>query len=276
MNASDVVSELRPITESQALRSYQSLKSSNLPRAGLNTLDRHFLAIRLMTKTSKGRGRVSFLEMLNTDRLLSLVTRYERYKHNPARITNQYNVFQLNYGSVNQFCPQVAKSIYQRYNPSSILDFSAGWGGRALGAMALNIPYIGIDSNSLLEPCYNALRQYDPMVELQMIFQPSESVDFSKFTYDMVFTSPPYYIQEIYPEMPSYPTLQDFLDIFLRPTTLKAWEHLQSGGHMALNLPDWLYDRLALDIPLLERVPMPYNGRSGAIRHEWVYVWRKP
>lgn len=276
MTPSEIAEALRPISEEQALRSYVALKASNEPRAGLKTLDRHFLPVRLLTKTSKGRGRVSFLEMLNTPHLISLVTRYDRYKHDPTRISNQYNVFQVWYGSVNQFRPQVAKSIYQRYNPSCILDFSAGWGGRALGAMALNTSYIGIDSNTLLEPCYNALRQYEPTVKLQMIFQPSETVDFSQFKYDMIFTSPPYYTQETYPEMPSYPTLQDFLETFLRPTILRAWEHLQPGGHMALNLPVWLYDRLILDIPLLEQVPMPYNGRSGPIRHEWVYVWRKP
>jgi tRNA G10 N-methylase Trm11 len=192
-------------------------------------------------------------------------------------------MFQLWYGSVNQFRPQVAKAIYRSLSPKvGILDFSAGWGGRALGAMVLGIPYIGIDTNHDLLPCYNALQHYEPASPIQMVFQPAETVDFSSFTYDCVFTSPPYWTQEQYQHMPMYPTLQDFLQTFLVPVILCAWKHLLSPGTLALNLPVWLYDRLA---PLLSSLPplharllMPYTTRfvkGQGTSHEWVYVWRK-
>jgi hypothetical protein len=163
-----------------------------------------------------------------------------------------------------------------------ILDFSAGWGGRALAAMSLGIPYIGIDTNISLAPHYNALLQYEPTASLQMIFQPSETIDFSQFSYDCVFTSPPYFTQEVYSHMPDYPTLQDFLSRFLVPVIQRVWTHLQTPGSLALNLPSWLYDRLfpLLSLPpLTERLSMSYATRftkgKPSTSIEGVYVWLK-
>ncbi len=270
-----VAAALRPITLEQALRSYRALKETDGPHAGLQTLDRLFLPFRIQTKTSKGRGRVSFLDCVNTPRLLELVRRYKRYQHDPTRLSYQYNVFQVYHGSVNQFLPQVAKSIYQRYQPSSILDFSAGWGGRALAAMALGIPYTGVDSNTQLKEPYERLAGIDPLATVRMLFQPAESVDFSKLSYDMVFTSPPYALQEVYQGMPDYQTLDTFLATFFHPVITRVWEHLQPGGVLCLNLPVWLFERLPELPEVTEREPMPFRGRKGVERQEWVYVWRK-
>lgn len=275
---------LRPISSEQALTSYRALKDTNKPRAGLKTLDRHFFGQRLLTKT-KGKSRLSFYQAYhdpNTIEYLRLVC--NRYKRDPTKIINLYGVFQMWWGSVNQFKPQIAKAIYQQLSPKvAIMDFSAGWGGRALGAMALGIPYIGIDSNLSLASCYEKIQTYEPSASLTMLFQPSETVDFSSLQYDCVFTSPPYYTQEIYENMPEYSSLDDFLIQFLVPVIHNAWKYLIRPGTLALNLPRWLYLRLSPLLtlpPLSERLPMPYitrftkDGKTSS--HEWVYVWRKP
>jgi hypothetical protein len=58
--------------------------------------------------------------------------------------------------------------------------------------MAYGIPYLGIDANKNMEKSYNDMIQLvKPENDVKMIFKPSETVDFSKFSYDLVFTSPP-------------------------------------------------------------------------------------
>lgn len=275
---------LRPITPEQALLSYRALKETDQPFAGLKTLDLYFFGERLQTKT-RGKGRLSFYEAFHdpeiTEQLRVITKRYGKDPHKPASL---YSAFQLWYGSVNQFRPRIARDTLKTLDPRiGILDFSAGWGGRALASLSLGIPYIGIDANPSLAPHYASIQQYEPNVPLQMVYQPSETVDFSAFSYDCVFTSPPYYTQESYPNMPEYPTLHDFLTRFLVPVIHSAWKYLQTPGTLALNLPDRLYQK-ALPLlslpPLSERIPMPYTSRhtkggKSATRQEWVYVWRK-
>lgn len=275
---------LRPITVEQGLHSYRQLKETEAPFGGLKALDQHFLPERLQTKT-RGKGRLSFYEAFHdpdiVKQLRVIAKRYGKDPHKPACI---YSTFQLINGTVNQFRPRIARNILRTLAPQvGVLDFSAGWGGRALAALSLGIPYIGIDTNTSLAPHYTAIQQYEPHVPLQMIYQPSETVDFSTLKYDCVFTSPPYYTQEIYPNMPHYPTLQDFLTRFLVPVIHSAWEHLSCPGTIGLNIPDWLYEKLQPLLhlpPLSDKIPMPYNSRNTkggkpAKRYEWVYVWRK-
>ena len=40
--------------------------------------------------------------------------------------------------------------MYKKYDATRVLDFTAGWGARMVAAMALDIDYIGIDSNKSL------------------------------------------------------------------------------------------------------------------------------
>ena len=275
---------LRPITPEQALLSYRGLKETKKPLAGLKALDIYFFAERLQTKT-KGKGRLSFYEAFHdpptVEQLRVIAKRYGKDPHKP---TSLYSTFQLWYGSVNQFRPRIARDILQTLAPRvGILDFSAGWGGRALASLSLGIPYIGMDANPSLAPHYASIQQYEPSVPLQMTYQPSETVDLAPLLYDCVFTSPPYFTQETYPNMPHYPTLHDFLDRFLAPVIHSAWKYLLAPGTLALNIPDWLYAEIAplLQLPpLSERLPMPYTSRhtkggKPSTRQEWVYVWRK-
>ena len=47
--------------------------------------------------------------------------------------------------------------MYKRYDATRVLDFTAGWGARMVAAMALDIDYIGIDSNKSLKPGYEKI-----------------------------------------------------------------------------------------------------------------------
>lgn len=295
----DIAKDLRDITKKDAVESYQELtayqtKEPDFSRVGLKTLDFFFLHHRIKAKT-KG---ISFYEAVkDKEELAHLNELVRRYKKKSVSeydavglLKAQYSVFQLYYGSINQFRPTVARWIYATLGAKrGILDFSSGWGGRCLAAMSMGIPYIGVDANTKLETSYRHLREVDPSAHVTMIFKPSEQVDFSKYDYDLVFTSPPYFMIERYERMPAYKTKQEFLEKFFFPVTLNAWKHLRRGGNMALNIPEEMYDAVApllpkvkhhLLLPLSNRHPtnakkLQRLGKEDKERYEIIYVWHK-
>ena len=297
----ELARDLRNITKADAIESYHELVSTpsttpSFSRIGLNALDYFFLHHRIKAKTKR---HISFFDAMKNreivNKLSELVVKYKKKDlheyDDQGLLKAQYQVFQLYYGTINQFRPMIAKWIYTLLKPNvAILDFSAGWGGRAIAAMSMGIPYIGIDANSKLEASYrNMINTCQPDATINMFFQPSEQVDFSKFKYDLVFTSPPYFMLEEYEKMPMYASKQDFLDRFFLPVIQSVWEHLLPGGNMALNMPVEMYDAIKDILPRIKRqlvLPLsnrhPVNavrrtilGAKNTERHEYIYVWHK-
>lgn len=296
----NVARRLRPISKDEIQKSYADLKAlpcdtETIPtgRQGLKALDAFFLPLRLAAKTKR---HVSFLNALKNKKLLknlrNTTRRIKRYNQLTTQKTrdeflrNQYATFQLYYGTINQFKPSVARWFFCHFNPTRILDFSAGWGGRAMAAMSLGIPYIGFDANKKLQPAYKKLHALDPTTDVKLTFQPSETVDFSKYTYDLVFTSPPYFMLEEYEGMPAYVKKQGFIDDFFVPVVKSVWNNLSKGGHMALNMPEDMYHAIKGCLPPLHTTfKMPLSDRhaeagqgamvKGKERFEYVYVWKK-
>ena len=298
----ELAKRMRGITQQEAVASYQTLCETSVgpegenmrSRAGLDALDYYFLGHRLKAKTKR---HLSFYDAMRdpdlVEKLTELVVRYKKkpLDHYDATglLKAQYQVFQLYYGTINQFRPVVARWIYQRFSPRvGILDISAGWGGRALAAMSLGIPYIGVDANEKLKPAYEHLKTLQPGAKVRMIFRPSEEVSFANMSYDLVFTSPPYFMLEEYEKMPAYGSKQGFIDRFLIPVVMKAWMHLQPG-YMALNMPEEMYEAVRPHLPKIkERLALPLSNRhpvntakgqtlgsEDTERHEWIYIWKK-
>lgn len=270
---------MRGITQEKALRSYQQLLSlppgQSRSRAGLPALDYLFFDHRMRTKTKSG---LSFIEALERPDILEHLQRLVvRYKIKGKEAI--HHAFRLWYGSISQFRPAIAKWVIHRYAPvKGVLDFSAGWGGRALASMSLGVPYIGVDTNIHLEEPYRRLQEYNSSSPITMIWRPAEEVSFD-FPYDMVFTSPPYYTLERYENMPTYRTKRIWYDTFLIPVIQKAWKGLSIGGVMALNMPREYYEVVQEYLPpLLEELAMPLShrgvGRKGKAQ-ETIYVWKK-
>jgi tRNA1(Val) A37 N6-methylase TrmN6 len=295
----ELAKQLRPITKEEALNSYKSLLSLDCKihpkgkRDGLKALDYFFLPHRLRAQT---KHHLSFYNAMHdptrVEFLDSLVRRWQKtYKTDKQRMVARYEAFQLYYGTINQFRPALAKWLYCYLGARvGILDFSAGWGGRAIAAMSLGIPYVGVDANTKLEPSYRRMiATYNPDAKISLFFQPSESVDFSKFNYDTIFTSPPYFMLEKYETMPVYKDKADFLDRFFRPVVMGAWKYLRKGGKMALNMPMEMYEAIREDLPPLhEKIVMSLPSRHPAAaakgvdvaankspRGEFIFVWHK-
>ena len=295
----ELAKRLRSITKQEAVASYQTLcavgpEENMRSRAGLDALDYYFLGHRLKAKTKR---HLSFYDAMRDPDLIEKLTELVvKYKKKPlgeyddtGLLKAQYQVFQLYYGTINQFRPVIAKWIYQRFSPRvGILDISAGWGGRALAAMSLGIPYIGVDANEKLKPAYERLQQLEPRAKVRMIFRPAEEVSFANMSYDLVFTSPPYFMLEEYEQMPAYGSKQGFIDRFLIPVVMKAWKHLLPG-YMALNMPEEMYEAVRPHLPKIkERLALPLSnrhpvntakgqtlGKEDKERHEWIYIWQK-
>lgn len=305
----ELAKRIRPVSSAEAQASFRQLVALDcrtdpgMQRAGLKTLDRFFFGHRLKAKT---KHHISFTDAMAdpalTAKLHELVKRYKKrtpasYTSPAALLRDMYSVFQLYYGTINQFRPATAKWAYCTLGARrGILDFSAGWGGRALAAAALGIPYYGFDTNTQLRGAYanmlEMVERVQPDVHIKMRFEPSETADFSAFRYDLVFTSPPYFMLEEYERMPVYGSKAAFLERFFFPVVAKAWRYLEPGGHMALNMPEEMYVALKDhgDLPPLTRtLKMPiYNrhptnaskrqrfGKENTERYELIYVWRKP
>jgi hypothetical protein len=289
----DIAKRLRPIDINEVAEDYKKLqdfscRTQTFSRVGLKVLDKFFLHKRLATKT---KHHISFLNAMKNQKTWKYVkakTRKikqitQKNKADPNRLLRkEYDVFQLYYGTINQFRPAVAKWLYCKLGATSILDFSAGWGGRCLAAMSLGIPYIGIDSNKTLAPSYKKLINVDPKADVTMIFKPSETVDFTKYSYDLVFTSPPYFMLEEYARMPEYGSKEGFIEKFFLPVCKKAWASLKQGGHMALNMPEEMFKAIKDAIPVkVQKISMKLQDRhatlslTGSASSEYIYVWRK-
>jgi hypothetical protein len=257
---------------------------SGLIRLGLPTLDYFFLHHRIQASTRSG---LSFYDAITNPeqihKMKTIAKRWGRDKYGTNEVARLYQVFQLWYGTINQFRPAFAKYIYCTLGAKiGILDFSSGWGGRCLAAMSMNIPYYGFDANYELKGAYSHMKRIltKDRANIQMKFGPSENVDFRKYRgkYDLVFTSPPYFTIEQYRRMPDYGSKEGFLNIFFRPVVKNVWANLVKNGHLALNMPAEMYDAVKHLLPPLHRtINMPIQSRSGKSggAKELVYIWKK-
>ena len=120
-----------------------------------------------------------------------------------------------------------------------MLDFTAGWGGRLLGAKSLDIKYTGIDTN------VNLKNGYDKIIEKfggDMIYKSCLDVDFSKIDYDFVLTSPPYINLEIYENMNLFNSKEQFYKMFLIPMIEKSLKYIKNNGKVLINISNYMYD----------------------------------
>ena len=236
-----------------------------------------------------GKHNVSFWNVWN-DRSEYKKKRYVRnlllyYKTNHPKMTPPqvwWRIFNVYFASISIFKPTYAMTIYYKFEPTSILDFTMGWGGRLVGAAAMNIPYYtGIDMNKELEKPYKemvkVLKKYSH-TKVKLIFKDALKVDYSKIKYDLVLTSPPYYNLEVYSHQEeAYKTKKEWNEKFYIPIVSMTYKYLSVGGYYCLNVPEEVYENVLIDllgkadmfIPLMKQI------RSITEYKEFTYVWKK-
>jgi tRNA G10 N-methylase Trm11 len=221
--------------------------------------------------------------------------RFSEYKHIPAVELKQYEqkylithgdtetirrkLYSLYYSSISNFRPAEAIRMYEIAQSKVILDPCAGWGGRCFGAMHFKADYIGFDTNTNLKDCYNAfIKEYNVHNKnISIHFEDSSKVDYSKYTYDTVLTSPPYYKRELYNHMPNYKSPSDFNNNFLKPMICNVYKHLSPGGHMFINLPQKYYAQLTEYIgrECDNKYEYRKTRRNTTKYAEYIYCWIK-
>jgi len=293
-----IIKELSHITKDQAIKDFENLQKLGCD-AGQNLRSRkgslfvNFFTFkeRLETVCRKGFNFWHFLEHMSDEYfkkqyIKNLIEYYK--KRNPEYSMNYiwYRVFNIYEGSVSIFKPVIAMDIYCRYKPKSILDFTMGWGGRLVGACALNIPqYIGVDLNQHLKKPYEDMCEIlkaHSITKVSLFFKDALTVDYSKLNYDLVLTSPPYYNIETYRGQQRRDT-NKWNSEFYEPLFKMTWQHLQRGGHYCLNIPESVFNDVAVKvlgkpydlIPLVKQKRNDKNSKTEEEYHEFIYVWRK-
>ena len=256
-------------------------------RIGNNVVDYFTFQQRLETK---GKYNISFYEFIeNLEEfkqkkfIQTMLTYYSNVK-NKNNTKNKYvvlkEVYNICISAINIIRPIVYMEIYNKYQPTAVLDFCAGWGGAAVACSALNIPhYIGIEINtSLCEP-YNYLIDYlktKTTCNINMIFEDALAVDYSKLYYDMVFTSPPYYFIQKYENNIEYVNKQEMNQQFYKPIFSKVYDGLQPGGYFIINVCSEVYERVLIELFGQAHEIYPYKKSQRQNKYsEMVYMWRK-
>ena len=171
-----------------------------------------------------------------------------------------------------QFKPNVAKSMYDLFKSKNVLDFSAGWGDRLCGFYASNHTerYVGVDPRKENHPIYREQAEtYKRMANgwlenkktSEFFCEAAEDFDFSEYydTFDMIFTSPPYFCVERYGNDDNqswvrYKSIDSWNTQFLHKAIDNMWPTLKSGGKLCINISDvytnhqWSSDRRWLKI----------------------------
>jgi tRNA1(Val) A37 N6-methylase TrmN6 len=196
-----------------------------------------------------------------------------------------YNTYIFQFGI---FKPLIAKYLYNKYKPSTVLDFSMGWGGRLIGAMSIpNIKYIGYDTNiDLQEPYNKMINDFEWNNRASLYFEDSSTADFSIHNYDMIFTSPPYYDLEIYSNMPSYSSFESWVERFLKPVIENSFRYLKNGGYFCINVNKKCYDEIVKILGVETETLLIHNEtnnihntkssmKNGNIYKDKIFVWYK-
>ena len=206
-------------------------------------------------------------------------------KRNRGGATAAGNIFEchrINTGSIVMFKSTTAKYLYRKYKATKVLDPTAGWGGRMLGAWALGIDYIGIDTNIEMKDSYDKMISFlngrtslFHSSKLSMLWESCLDVDFSKIDYDFVLTSPPYINTEIYEHMNKWDNDKDFYNNFFIPLFKKCVNHIKAGGKVAFNISPKMYeDALEYGLPKcdIEEDLLQQMG-SSTKKQDKIYIW---
>ena len=301
-----IANQIRSYTHDEIVTDYQRLcdigtsakEKSNKNRVGNKVVDSFTFFERLNTVGKKGMNFYQLWMHRHAFKNKPYVRGFLRFSRDKVGESNEtkmwYNLYRFYFSSINLFRPLVAMEYYTRYKPTCVLDFTMGWGGRLVGACALDVPkYIGIDQNKHLEIPYRDMSQFlrdqGTKTEMDLRFTDSLNVDYSKLDYDMVFTSPPYYNIEIYGGnvKPMYATKEEWDEQFYRPLFSETYKHMKRGGHYCLNIPNDVYERVC--VPLFGKAHTKFilkkmdkgtkkNKRQNAtqkkqVYQEYVYIW---
>jgi hypothetical protein len=293
-----IVDALNPITEENIISSWEKLRALKCKgaiasaagiRLGNDIVDKFTMIERLHTKGHVGIDFYTFWYNKAYFKKVGYVQNMLKYYAKEGRDITDIRVwkyiFNLYFSSITIFRPVMAMEVYCRFPCRiAVLDPTMGWGGRLVGACALDLPkYIGVDANVHFDPLYREMCDFlqpRSKTNIELFFQDALTVDYAKLKYDVVFTSPPYYNIEIYrkkgQDIEVQKTKEEWNETFYKPLFEKTWSAMQSPGYYILNVPQEVYESSC--IPILgksqKKIELKKQKRGNAYT-EYIYVWMK-
>jgi hypothetical protein len=215
----------------------------------------------------------------------------------------------VNGGTVTNFKPMNARAIWEYICPTwggRVLDFSAGFGGRMMGAMTsrMRYHYTGIDPNTKTFAGLQALGTLINEVSgTDFAVHCTGSEDFvpEPGSYDAAFSSPPYFNCERYNDEPTqcynkFTNLSEWFEQYVVPTLTMVHTGLAKDGVYAVNIADYNQGKESFSIvdqwkTISEKVGFEYvetvnmllttrpgvgnNREEKSTKTEGIYVFRK-
>ena len=256
-------------------------------RTGNNVVDYFTFLQRLETKGKYDTNFFEFLENIEEfkkKKFIQTMLKYYNDVKNKNKTKNDYIVYKEVYNicisAINIMRPLNCMEIYAKYNSKRVLNFCAGWGGSTVAAAALNLDaFYGIEINAELKDPYDNMVSYlktksATFFDIQIC--DAVRVDYSKMSYDTVFSSPPYYFLEKYANNLKYESKKDMDEKFYKPLFTKTYNGLQIGGHYIINICKEVYDNVLKELlgEAHEIFPLKKSKRQNDYT-EMVYVWKK-
>ena len=187
-------------------------------------------------------------------------------------------------------------SVFKFLKPTKVLDFSSGWGDRLIASMAYGCEYTGVDpSNCMYKRYENMIKTLGGKNKKDYKVHKKGFEDFKveKSSYDLVFTSPPFFDLEIYEDSETqsvkrFNTIEDWKKGFLFPSLKKSFIGLEKEGYLAIYVSDYTLNGKRVSYVndmknyIRENLKMKYYGTinwqntsnvNSVIRK--IYVWKK-
>jgi predicted RNA methylase len=256
-------------------------------RIGNNIVDYFTFTQRLETK---GKYDISFFEFVERieefkkKKFIQTMLLYYKEVKNKNNTKNEYivlkEVYNICISAINIMRPLNCMELYTKYNAKRVLNFCAGWGGSTVAAAALQLDaFYGIEINTDLQIPYDNMVSYlktKSQTHIEMYICDAIQFDYTKITYDTVFTSPPYYFIEKYANNNKYNSKIEMDEQFYKPLFSKTYNGLQNGGHYIVNVSKEIYDRVLKDLlgEAHEILPLKKSQRQNNYM-ELIYVWKK-
>ena len=267
--------------------------TSNANNFAGNPFQYHFQLGNLLhcTRERSGKPRETIYEIWADDTMRAkLIADTRKRDRGGSAANNVFEAYRINTGSIVMFKATTAKYLYRKYGAKSVLDPTAGWGGRMLGAWSAGIDYTGIDTNVDMKPAYDGMIEFlnneidnnshlleQRKPQLNLIWSSCLDVDFSTIDYDFVLTSPPYINLEIYQSMPLWKSDEAFYKEFYIPLYHKLRAHIKPGGTICLNVsPKMHEDALKYGLPPCdaeEDLLQQMGQAKGKKKQDKIYIW---
>ena len=206
------------------------------------------------------RGNKTPMQALQDDKDMEFILKYisEKPKFYTGNEISNVKSFFRNAGRLAQkvanFCPKNARNIYFRYNDINgkrinVLDTSMGFGSRMSSVLLSGHNYCGFDPNKEL---YRKLKEYYSFLKENNVISSEQKCGMYcqgsevyrqelDNTFDVSFTSPPYFNLEKYAEDESFSTknydnYSNWIEYFVKPTINNTYKYLKIGGHAMINI----------------------------------------